>query len=273
MIQVYTFPDCNRIGIELRFTALVTTIKVNGIYIAAGSDDGDIKVQLKDKSEEYFELKGHQGPILHVDLSSKNLLASSSGDGTIKIWNLETKTVVKTFDGFNKINTFLEAQKFVTPSFGPTGRYLAYPKDNNIHVLETTNWQTKFIFENKKIPEDYSVCSFSKCGSFIAAGSVKGQISVWSLSDNVLLPGEYKGEEEYSITSLAWNPKMNGEIVFCDSDGQLCTIINCSLNGIEDVDESSVVASNTHSQEDSDDLYGGSELPNVNLSVSFNLVP
>lgn len=57
-----------------------------------------------------FELKNVQkGPILHIDLSPKNLLASSAGDGTIVIWDLEKKSVVKSLDGFQKINSFEQA--------------------------------------------------------------------------------------------------------------------------------------------------------------------
>lgn len=65
-----------------------------------------IKVVSRDKGSEFFELSEHEGPVLRIDLSSDGLLASSSGDGTIKIWNLEEKKVVKTFTGFDKIKSY-----------------------------------------------------------------------------------------------------------------------------------------------------------------------
>lgn len=111
--QAYKFPGFEKDGIEFRFTAQITCIAFNQIYFASGSEDCDIKVQLRDKSQDHFELTGqHTGPILSIDLSPKNLLVSSSGDGTVKVWNLEKREVVKTFDGFPKVNSFQEAKYF-----------------------------------------------------------------------------------------------------------------------------------------------------------------
>jgi WD40 repeat protein len=65
-----------------------------------------ISVVRVDKSEETFELLGHEGPVLNIDINSTHFLASSSGDGTIKIWDLIQKTVIKTIDGLPKVNSF-----------------------------------------------------------------------------------------------------------------------------------------------------------------------
>lgn len=112
-VQAYKFPEFDKDGVECRFTAPVTTIKVNKKYFAFGSEDFDIKVQLRDKSQDLFELKGkHTGPILSMDLSPKNLLVSCAGDGTIIIWDLEKKEMVKSFDGFPKSNNFQNTTYF-----------------------------------------------------------------------------------------------------------------------------------------------------------------
>lgn len=65
-----------------------------------------------DKSEEFFELTGHAGPILSIDTSVTELLASSSGDGSIIIWNLTEKKKIKTILGFKKIKSFQAATTF-----------------------------------------------------------------------------------------------------------------------------------------------------------------
>lgn len=117
-LQGYKFPDFDKDGLEFRFTGPVTSIAYNKKYFACGSEDCDVKVQLRDKSEDLFELKGkHTGPILYIDLSPKNLLVSTSGDGTVKIWDLEKKDVVKSFDGFPKINTF-NGNRYFSKSLG-----------------------------------------------------------------------------------------------------------------------------------------------------------
>lgn len=65
-----------------------------------------IKVVPRDKSAEFFELIEHEGPVLRIDLSVQGLLASASGDGTIKIWNLEERKVIKTITGLDKIKSY-----------------------------------------------------------------------------------------------------------------------------------------------------------------------
>lgn len=81
-------------------------------YLAAGSEDTVIKVVPIDKSAEPFDLTGHTGPILKIDISVKGLLASSSGDGTLRVWRLNDKTEVRCFDGFDKIKSFFAAKLF-----------------------------------------------------------------------------------------------------------------------------------------------------------------
>lgn len=65
-----------------------------------------IKVKGKTSDTEEFELVEHTGPVLRIGLSSTNLLASSSGDGTIKIWNLEQRKCIKTIGGLDIIKSY-----------------------------------------------------------------------------------------------------------------------------------------------------------------------
>lgn len=256
-VQAFKYPDFERDGIEMRFSAPVTTIKGNNKWIAAGSDDHMIKVQKLDKSEEVIELKGvFEGPILHIDLDCYNNLAASSGDGTIRIWNLERNEVVKKFDGLAKFVKFSEAQNYCTPAFEKTGKYLAFPQGSHVNVVETTNWEIKFKLENSEICGDYTVCSFSHCGSFLAAGTSKGEIAMWKLADNSKIKGEYIGEDNYSITAIDWNPKTSDEIAFCDCDGQLSTIkLKKSSKFLDEADDKMTNAEDA--EVDPDDIYGG----------------
>ncbi|CRK92164.1 CLUMA_CG005767, isoform A [Clunio marinus] len=251
-VQCFSFPSGERDGLLFRFTAPVTSIKVNHKWIAAGSEDFSIKAQKRGTTDELIELKGHYGTILQMDISSTNLLASSSGDGTIIIWNLEESgAIVKKFEGFEIIKEFSSAKLFSTPSFDPKGSLLAFPKDFFIHVVDVSTWDIKFKLENTFITEKYSVCNISTCGSFLAAGSVTGEISVWNLVDRSALKGEYSGEDIHGITSIAWNPSKRGEFAFCDADGQLSTIltgVSSNPNGLEDHD---------FPVNDDEDLYGG----------------
>lgn len=65
-----------------------------------------IKVKSRDNGSAEFDFNEHNGPVLRIDLSVTNLLASSSGDGTIKVWNLDERKCVKTITGFEKIRSY-----------------------------------------------------------------------------------------------------------------------------------------------------------------------
>lgn len=71
-----------------------------------------IKVVPIDKSDEFFELTGHEGPILKIDTSPKGLLASAAGDGTIRIWDLQERKEIKVIRGFEEATSFYNAKTF-----------------------------------------------------------------------------------------------------------------------------------------------------------------
>ena len=136
---------------------------IHSQFIAACSEDTAIKVVPCDKSTEFFELKEHKGPVLRIDLSPTDLLASYSGDGTIKVWNLDEKKVVKTIGGLEKLTTYELATSYgewiedlrnvrglrldacfspVTPVFEPkTGRFMAYNNKKEVLILDTKTWE------------------------------------------------------------------------------------------------------------------------------------
>ncbi|CAG9804650.1 unnamed protein product [Chironomus riparius] len=253
-VQAYKYPEFDREGMELRFNGLVTSIKVNKIWIVAGSEDHTIKARKFSDPDTTIELKGHTGPIFQIAINDKNHIASSSGDGTIKVWNLETQQVVKTYDGFEKFDKFNKSKNFCTPAFEKTGRYLAFSKGSIVNVVETSSWDIKFKLENNEIKNTYTACSFSHCGSYLAAGTSNGEISVWNLTDNSKIKGEVFGEETHPITSIEWNPKNIKEFAFCDSDGQLSTIkIRANKNDDEDADI--LMENGDEVVRDPDDIY------------------
>ncbi|XP_055381081.1 WD repeat and HMG-box DNA-binding protein 1 [Condylostylus longicornis] len=221
-VQAYNYPDITRDGTEFRFTAPANCIALNKDYIAAGSEDTDIKVLRRDKSDSEIIFQGHSGPILSLDLSIQNILASVSGDGTLKLWDLNEKIEIKTFDGFPKVRSLEEVKCYGSPSFEPLkGDSLAFCKGKEIIIVNTATFEIQFTLSDDKITSDYSHCKFSSNGDFIVAGTRGGEISMWNFAKRQLVQGETANSECQSITSICWNPKNNGEIAYCDSTGQL----------------------------------------------------
>ncbi|GAB0095032.1 WD repeat and HMG-box DNA-binding protein 1 [Sergentomyia squamirostris] len=225
VVQILTHPDFDRDGTQFRFTAPATAIRITEKYIAAGSEDTTIKVVLREAENDVLDLTGHSGPILAIDVSPEGFLASSSGDGTVRVWKIDDQSVVKTIEGFPIVKTVSLAEGFVTPSFYPKfGKYLAYPKGKEIIILESMNWTLKHTLKNEKISGKFTVCSFSPCGKFICGGTTTGEVSVWDFNSLESLRGPTKGENSDMITSIAWCSSTGDQIVFADKAGQIACV-------------------------------------------------
>lgn len=225
-VQAYTYPELDSDGILMRFTAPVTCLRVHEKYVAAGSDDTNIKVLKSDDCKSEFHLQGHGGPVLGIDICNKGeLLASISGDGNLKIWNLsQSGTEVKSISGLPKTNSFENAEHFGTPCFEPqSSKSLAYVHGKEVIVLNTDTWEVKFTLSDERNKGEYTCCRFSKDGQFLAAGTTKGEISVFDFLRKQSLKTEAPSSECQSITSISWNTT-GTELAYCDVTGQLGTL-------------------------------------------------
>jgi WD40 repeat protein len=64
----------------------------NGLYLAAGLQNGIINIYNKNTGSLFTTLTGHTSVVNDFALISTNLLASSSNDMSVKIWSLTTYT-------------------------------------------------------------------------------------------------------------------------------------------------------------------------------------
>ncbi|CAJ2509741.1 Uu.00g056410.m01.CDS01 [Anthostomella pinea] len=77
----------------------VITVHMDGDLLASGSMDRSIKI-FNFKTQQTYSLRGHQDWVNHVrlDVSSRTLL-SASDDCTVKLWDLDSQTCIKTYEG------------------------------------------------------------------------------------------------------------------------------------------------------------------------------
>ncbi|EDV37970.1 uncharacterized protein Dana_GF11148 [Drosophila ananassae] len=251
-VHAYTFPDMDSDGILMRFTAPATCVRVVGDYTAAGSEDTNIKVLKGDTPGNEIVLEGHTGPVLSLDMFvERKLLASIAGDGQLKVWNFEEGKELKSVPGLPKVNSFESASLYGTPTFEPkSGELLAYAADNEIVVLNTANWEVAFKLRDDRVSSNYSCCQFSPNGDRLAAGTTKGELSIFDVKKRKALPVEMPPNDCNSITCLAWNRSGEEEVAFCDATGQLGTVF--LSDGNEIVGEDGV-------EEAQDDLLEGYE--------------
>ncbi|XP_013111089.2 WD repeat and HMG-box DNA-binding protein 1 [Stomoxys calcitrans] len=267
-VQAYTFPDLDNDGTLLRFTAPVICIKVAGDILAAGSEDTNIKV-LKEGENQPIDLEGHKGPVLALDIHPMGkYLASMGGDGVIKIWDLSNGGQdFKTISDLPKSNSFENAKFFGTPCFEPRhGNSLVYANGKEVSVLNCSSWEVQYSMTDDKIKGDYTCCQFSKDGTYLAAATDKGEISVFDFSSRLPKKCEPPSTECQAITCIAWSNKNNDELAYCDATGQLGTLFSTeeTLAGGDDLVE------NAEAMDGFDDIEFADDEAKVNGEVPFN---
>lgn len=90
--------------------------------------------------------------------------------------------------------------------FDPTlGKYLAYPNENMVHILNTEDWTTYKTLVADSIAAAFSIVQFSPCGNFLAAASEDGDVVIWNVPSESSINCS-KLESSVTICAMVWNP-------------------------------------------------------------------
>eukprot|EP00794_Sanderia_malayensis_P017651 gene17651-19406_t len=220
-VKTFSIPEGIQQEILLRFTARVNTIcfNKNGDLLAAGSSDFTIKIVTKEENI-HKSLNGHNAPVLSVAFSPDDqYLASSSCDGMLKIWNISNQECIKSLSIFPKSNDTSTSKTLCKIAWcHGKEKLIAAPVGKGIMLISTETW-TEVITLNSPNSEITSIVSFSPCGGYIASSSISGDIIVWDAAKMKEIES-MKHENGSKITSLNWNPKTIGELVYADDQGQ-----------------------------------------------------
>uniref|UniRef100_A0A1B6DME6 Uncharacterized protein n=1 Tax=Clastoptera arizonana TaxID=38151 RepID=A0A1B6DME6_9HEMI len=227
-VQALTFPELELNGIITRFPAPVTHIdvSVDGKILASASSDMKINVTEIDglKTET---LRDHRAPVLSVAIDPKlEYLASSSCDGTVKVWKLSDYSVSHTWNCVPKSNSFTWSTVLCRISWQPrTGRFLAIPDKNEVILYERDTWNKFISFADPNTGTQFlSVTCFSKSGDYLAASTTQGHIYVWNTNGGNIIE-KIQTDVKQHVCALAWNPDSNvSQLAFCDVQGNFGTI-------------------------------------------------
>lgn len=99
------------------------------------------------------------------------------------------------------------------------------------------------FFRFTQMESEYSVCCYSPCGSYIAAGGTNGEIVIWNIGSNQLIREE-KGSlnDAQCIAAINWNPTNNGELAYTDNTGQLGLIVKIFDGENEDTNDDEIAS-------------------------------
>lgn len=231
-VQAYTFPEGLPDGILTRFTAPANHLVISnsGKTLVAGASDFNIKVINVDTGD-CRTLSGHEAPVLSVALDpQEEFIASSSCDGSVKIWKLNEQKVVKSLPLIPKCSDVSLSKTMCRLCWEQKkGNVLYVPLEKEIQIIERNTWEKIGSITDDKFSGIYYGLSMSPNGKYLAAGCYDGNILIFDI-DSKTCVDRYTHDNGFTITSLAWNPSGKPEIAFCDREGQLGMLEDIALD-------------------------------------------
>lgn len=220
-MQAYSW-DGDSEGVTTRFTGDVTCLAISGSLIAAGSDDMTVKLVNTEDCKETL-LEGHQGPLLSIALAKQgDAVATASCDGTVRLWNPATKTVLRTLPNIvAKSSDVNNSTSLVGLQFSWDGLRLAVPTGSGLTVIdreEGGSWkEPKTIALTLAQGELATALSWSPCGSLILVGTSKGGLHLISSASMSVLKVGQTGRKA-GLGAIAWHPSED-KAAFSDLSG------------------------------------------------------
>jgi WD40 repeat protein len=140
----------------------------------ASEDDNHSLVHSIIQGSARRTLEGHSGRVTAVAFSlDSRLLASGSGDGTVRLWDPVTEAVCRTLEGhFGWVRAV---------AFSPDGRLLASGSgDKTVRLWDPTTGAVRRTLEGHS--DVVSAVAFSPDGRLVASGSADKTVRLWDLA-------------------------------------------------------------------------------------------
>uniref|UniRef100_A0A8C1XPZ9 WD repeat and HMG-box DNA-binding protein 1 n=1 Tax=Cyprinus carpio TaxID=7962 RepID=A0A8C1XPZ9_CYPCA len=257
-IQIHTFPEGDPDGILTRFTTNANHVTFNssGSRVAAGSSDFIVKIVEVVDSSQQKTLRGHDAPILSVALDpSDEFLASSSCDGSVAVWSIESQTQVAQWQILQKSSDVSNAKSLCRLAWQPrSGKLLAVPVDLTIQLYDRNTWTHVSTLSDDLISQVVNVVVWSPCGKFLAAGTVGGNLLVWDVEAKLCIERQ-KHEKGFTVCGMAWHPS-GGRIAYTDTEGCL-GLLEGVPSSSSTVQSTKVSRSSSHDDDDDRGLDEG----------------
>ena len=175
------------------FTAIA--ISPDGKILAAGDDDGVIRLWKIDDNQQILFIKAHQNSINTLSFSPDNqLLASGGADFNIKCWNITNSELIQSFPAHTDrvfLVKFLDDINIVTASYDETLR---------LCNIETGNSVQAICGQGMKL----TAIALHPDGETVATVNINQEIRLWNIFSGKRLR-KIKANHNCHITALAFN--------------------------------------------------------------------
>eukprot|EP00794_Sanderia_malayensis_P013933 gene13933-15385_t len=154
--------------------------------LASGSADNSVRIWNSESGDRLSVLREHSGWILDSTFnSSGSVLATSSWDKTIGIWDISTLKLSQSLQG----HTDGVWGCAFRSAYGEDGVLCSASEDSSLKIWDLRadgHWHSA---SNLVGAHDDAIrcCAWSSCGNYVAAGSADSKISVWDIRENRVL--------------------------------------------------------------------------------------
>lgn len=121
---------------------------------------------------------------------------------------------------------------------------MAYCNRSEVIIVDTVNYETVSKLRRRGTNTSatssvsdatFTVCRYSTCGKYLAAGTDRGDICVWHVRSGEAVEVTSKEDvQAQSITAIVWNPANSDELAYTDNTGQLGTVTEDGSNTRDD---------------------------------------
>ena len=148
----------------------VLDVRIDATRIVTCSKDSTIKVWCRYTGELLNSLEGHQGPVNAIQLRG-NLLASASGDGMCRLWNLDDGNCVKEFSS--------QYRGLACVEFSEDGRYV-FAGGNDQVIYEYDAQTGKTIRRMRGHSDLVRSLHLDTANGRVISGSYDASVKVWN---------------------------------------------------------------------------------------------
>ena len=185
----------------------------NGAWLAAGSEDGTVRVWDVQTGALLRILTDHTDAVMSCAFSPDGIwLASVSLDGAVRLWDAHSAMHLHTL----QVNT----SRLMSCAFSPDGTWLAAgSEDGTVQLWDVRRGTLLLLLDGPRLW--VTSCAFSPDGTWLAAGSEDGAVRMWDARNGPLsLAGQTRrlflggsGRTEHTekdlpfwVTSCAFSP-------------------------------------------------------------------